>query len=186
MKKVLTKHKAALLLLVVLIAAVVLYAVMPRTPKQTVQDAAQSALIALFSCTQEQAQQIEDVLAVKTEDIQPGLTAAGQELETYAEQRYAALLTPECIEQQLANRTLTLSAGFARKQNADMEAVVLELKSADESDEQFRFKVALCTVPDQAEVAQISGVIRMEKTPDGWKASKVQASVVKQTMLQLG
>lgn len=186
MKKVLTKKKLLLLLLAaVLVAATVLGAVRPRTPEQTAQEAAQAVLTELFSCTREQAQQIEDALAVKTEDAQPGLTSAGQELETYAEQRYAALMTPECIEQQLANRTFTLGAGFAQKQDADMEVSGLELTSADEREEQFRFKVTLCTIPDQAEVAQISGTIRMEKTSDGWKASNVRASVVKQMMMKL-
>lgn len=186
MKKVLTKKKLLLLLLAaVLVAATVLGAVRPRTPEQTAQEAAQAVLTELFSCTREQAQQIEDALAVKTEDAQPGLTSAGQELETYAEQRYAALMTPECIEQQLANRTFTLGAGFAQKQDADMEVSGLELTSADEREEQFRFKVTLCTIPDQAEVAQISGTIRMEKTSDGWKASNVRASVVKRMMMKL-
>lgn len=186
MKKVLTKKKLLFLLLAaVLIAVVVLCAVLPRTPEQTAQDAAQVVLTELFSCTREQAWQIEDALSVKTEDTKPGLTVAGQELETYAEQRYADLMTPECIEQQLANRTFTLSAGFAQKQDADMEATGLELTSADGSEEQFRFKVTLCAMPDQVEVAQISGAIRMEQTSDGWKASNVRASVVKQMLLKL-
>lgn len=181
MKKVLTKKKLLLLLLAaVLVVAAVLGAALPRTPKQTAEEAAQVVLTELFSCTREQARQIEDALAVKIEDAQPGLTDAGQELEAYAEQRYAALMTPECIEQQLANRTFTLGAGFAQKQDADMEVSGLELTSADEREEQFRFKVTLCTMPDQSEVAQISGTIQMEKTSDGWKASDVRASAIKQ------
>lgn len=187
MEKGCTKHKVWLLLLAaVLIAAAVLCAVLPRTPGQTSQDAAQAVLTELFSCTQEQAQQIEDALSVKIEDVQPGLTAAGQELEAYAVQRYAALMTPECIEQQLANRTFTLSMGFVQKQDAGIEASGLELTSADGSEEQFRFKVTLRTVPEQLEVAQISGAIRMEKTSDGWKASNIRASVVKQLSQNLG
>lgn len=187
MEKKRINNKAWLLLLAaVLIAAAILLIVMPRAPEQTAQDAAQVVLTELFSCTQEQAQQIEDALSVKIEDVQPGLTAAGQELEVYAEQRYSELMTPECIDQQLANRTFTLSMGFVQKQAAGIEASGLELTSADGSEEQFRFKVTLRTVPEQLEVAQISGAIRLEKTSDGWKASNIRAIVIKQLSQNLG
>ncbi len=143
------------------------------------EETARSAMTQLLSCTVEDAETFTAVLtgegAVGTAET--GITSSGEELAAYAEERYGALLSEDCLQQLLMNRSLFSSAALVQSSGEDVEPEFVRFERRDGEEEGFDFTIDLKMAGEEEPVATATGNIFMEQTADGWKASAITLSV---------
>lgn len=140
---------------------------------------ARSAMTRLLRCTVEEAEAFSAVLAEEgtVETAETGITSSGDGLATYAEERYGAVLSEDCIQQMLGNRSLFSSAALVRSSGGDVEPEFVRFERREGEEAGFDFTIDLNVVGQTEPVATATGNIFMEQTTDGWKASSITLSV---------
>lgn len=147
---------------------------------QRAEDAARSVMTRLFSCTVEEAEEVSAVLAgeeAAAASEEPGLTSSDDGLTAYADERYGDLLSEECLQQMLGNRSLFSCAVLVQRTGQEIQPEIRRFDKREGEEAGFDFTIDLKADGEADPVATATGNIFMEQTEAGWKASAITLSV---------
>ena len=161
-----TKKSAILIAIVALIAVATL--LLQSGSKAVFQ--AEIAINSLLSCTVEEAEKFDAVLAPKLPTEGVGISSQGDELSAYLAERFGESMTEDCIEKLAANRTFYRSVKLAKDNNCDI--VMSELKLSAESGNKNTFDFSAVLLANGKEIETVSGSVRMVNTNE-WKADLI-------------
>lgn len=169
------KHFLWIILLVfLLILACVLFGHSMRSSSET---QAESALITLLSCTQEQAASIDAALTPQiSAESEPGISSGDDRLEVLLTEQYSPYMTDICIQKLLQNRTFYKSVSLAKKHTSDIILSELSLSQRSGSADVYNIRAVLKDSNSQ-QVAAVSGSISMQKDGSIWKASDITLTI---------
>lgn len=163
-----------ILLVFLLLLACVLHS---RSMRSSSETQAENALIALLSCTQEQAVSIDDALTPQVSaESEPGISSGDNRLEVLLAEQYSPYMTDPCIQKLLQNRTFYKSASLAKKCASDITLSELSLAQRSGSSDIYNIRAVLKDSTDQ-QVAAVSGSISMQKDGSIWKASDITLTI---------
>ncbi len=162
-----TKKTAILIIIVAAIAAAAL--LLLNGSNASVQ--AEQALNSLLSCTMEDVEKFDAVLAPKLPSESVGISSQGGDLSAYLAERFGDSMSDSCIEKLAANRTFYRSVKLAKANNCDI--IMSELKLTAESGNKNTFDFSAILLANGAVVDNISGSVRMVNDSSGWKADLI-------------
>lgn len=149
------------------------------------QKNAESALQQLLSCTVEQAEAFDALLADTSLAADTGegtgiSSSTDDPLMDYFAEQYGGLLTDSCLAQAMSNRLMHQSILLAKEFNADIQPSSLEVTQRSEESDVYDFTAEMTSGADSSPVAYAYGVIGMEYTSDGWQASTITLTITRQ------
>lgn len=147
--------------------------------EDSAEKSARAAMTRLLTCTVEDAEELSAVLTgeATAETTEPGMTSSGDQLTAYAEERFGAVLSEDCLQQMLMNRSLFSAADLVQSSGEDVEPAFVRFDKREGEEELFDFTADLKAANEQDPLATATGNILMEQTEDGWKASSVTLTV---------
>lgn len=153
-------------------------AILPR--EDAVMEAgARTALEKLLSCTTAQAEELEAIsLPEPAGDGTVGIAPAPDGIGEFFEDLLGDCMTEECIAGVTADRVFGRTMVLAKGHNADITVSGLELTPRGSTEGMYDFAAQLGT-PVGA-VASARGSVMVEKSGEGWKASRVLVKVTEQ------
>ena len=161
---------------VILIFAIVFAVIGYRQGGVGAERQSRAALMKLFSCTLQQAEDFDAEFALSSEEAMAneeiGLTQDDGRLREYFLERFGDSMTDACIETLAASRTFYKSAALAKDLNSDIHVDEVELTKSSDEPECYQFSAVIKTSAGDP-AAAANGMISMEKDGAERKASRI-------------
>lgn len=141
---------------------------------------AQMALWELFSWTVQQANDYDRAVSQATAGAVPssgtGMAQGAGDLLDYHTRRFGDVVTEDCIEKLIADRTLNRVVSLARSAGADIDADGVALQRRAGGAEVYDFSATIKTAAGET-VATAQGNLTMEQEGTVWKAARIALTV---------
>lgn len=92
-------------------------------------------------------------------------------LKEYFQEQYGHLMTDECLEKILENRSCAISMKLAQQYSSDILVEKIEITKRSEEQNVYDYNADLITSIDNKKIASATGTITMIYDTDSWKAS---------------
>lgn len=135
-------------------------------------------LYTLLNSTPQQAAEIDALMTVPTVS-QPGIVSGGDGLPDYIDQLYQHLLTEDCRNQILANRSFYRTAALAQKHECEIQPGYMVYSERTYGQPVYDYSIDL--MAGEWTCAHASGTVTLTRQDEDWKVSNLTLNMQEAT-----